>query len=83
MRAPGTVALVAALAGLVAASGVAASPLVFTVKTRQGPTAVHPHPPLGGVGDSYVSSLRLVNAGIPLFGKGRHSTVGTMQFTYT
>ncbi len=66
-----------------AAGAVAGSTLRFTVKTVQGPTAAHPHPPAGGVGDTYVSSLKLVNAGIAQLGKGARAKVGTMQFTYT
>jgi hypothetical protein len=74
---------VAVLATAVTASASASRSLVFTVKTKQGPTVAHPHPPAGGIGDSYDSSLTLVNAGIAQLGRPRHATVGTMQFTYT
>ena len=77
------VLLVAVLAAVAASSASASRSLVFTVKTKQGPTVAHPHPPAGGVGDSYESSLALANAGIPQLGRPARATVGTMQFTYT
>jgi hypothetical protein len=81
---PFPVFLCVALAGaIVVAGAVAGSSLDLTFKTVQGPTGAHPHPPAGGVGDTYVSSLKLKNPGIAQFGKGRHDPVGTMQFTYT
>jgi Dirigent-like protein len=74
----------AALAAALPVTGSAArSRLVFTVKTTQGPTTAHPHPPAGGVGDTYVSSLKLKNAGLSQLGKKARASVGTMQFTYT
>ncbi len=75
--------LVAVLAAVAASSASASRSLVFTVKTKQGPTVAHPHAPAGGVGDSYESSLTLANAGIPQLGRPARATVGTMQFTYT
>ena len=75
--------LVAVLAAVAASSASASRSLVFTVKTKQGPTVAHPHPPAGGVGDSYESSLTLANAGIPQLGRPARATVGTMQFTFT
>jgi Dirigent-like protein len=83
MRWFAALASAAVAAACVAAVGAAGSTLRFTVKTVQGPTTAHPHPPKGGVGDTYVSSLRLVNSGIAQLGKGKRATVGTMQFTYT
>jgi hypothetical protein len=77
------VLLVALLAAALAQSASASRSLVFTVKTKQGPTVAHPHPPAGGVGDSYDSSLVLANGGIRQFGRAAHALVGTMQFTYT
>jgi hypothetical protein len=74
----------AALTALLLAVGAAAgTSLEFTVKTRQGPTTLHAHPPIGGVGDTTDSTLVLRNAGIPLFGMGKHANIGTMEFTYT
>jgi hypothetical protein len=75
--------VVALLAAVVASDASASRSLVFTVKTKQGPTVAHPHPPPGGLGDSYNSSLALVNAGIPQLGRPARAVVGTMQFTYT
>ena len=39
----------------------AGSTLTFSFKTRQGPTMVEAHPPSGEVGDTFESSLSLVN----------------------
>ena len=75
--------LVAVLAAVAASSASASRSLVFTVKTKQGPTVAHAHPPAGGVGDSYDSSLALANAGLPQLGRPARASVGTMQFTYT
>jgi hypothetical protein len=77
-------------ASLVLACGIALAPhagatstLSFTVETLEGLTTVHPHPPAGGVGDAYASTLELVNDGMSQLGKGARAKVGTMQFTYT
>jgi hypothetical protein len=67
------------LAPLSAAS--ASSP--YTFKTRQGAIAEHAHPPGGGVGDTYESSLALRNAGIAQLGLGGHANVGSMKLGYT
>ena len=83
VRAISTVALVVALGALLVPAGLARRSLTFTVKTRQGPTTAHPHPPSGGVGDSYVSSLELVNRKVAQFGKPAYAPIGTMEFTYT
>ena len=72
-----------AAAACAAASASAAHSLVLTVKTTQGSTVAHPHPPAGGVGDTYESSLVLRNAGVARLGKGPHATLGTMRFAYT
>jgi hypothetical protein len=74
---------VSILAAMLAATARPATSLTFTVKTKQGPTVAHQHPPAGGVGDSYDSSLVLMNSGIAQLGKGARATVGKMQFTYT
>ncbi len=74
---------VALLAAVLASNASASRSLVFTVKTKQGPTVAHPHPPAGGVGDSYDSSLSLANAGVSQLGRPARATVGTMRFTYT
>ena len=74
---------VAALALTLTAASSAVTKLYYTFKTRQGPTTSHPHPPPGGRGDTYDSSLVLKNAGIAQLGKGRHAQVGAMRFTYT
>jgi len=83
VRAISTVAFVVALGSLLVPTGFAGGVLTFTVKTRQGPTTAHPHPPSGGVGDSYASSLELLNRKVAQLGKPAHSPVGTMEFTYT
>jgi hypothetical protein len=75
--------VLAALAGSVPPVSSAVTRLDYTFKTRQGPTTSHPHPPPGGRGDTYDSSLVLKNAGIAQFGKGQHAPVGAMRFTYT
>ena len=74
---------VGALAFSLTAASSAVTKLDYTFKTRQGPTTSHPHPPPGGRGDTYDSSLVLENAGIAQFGKGRHAQVGAMRFIYT
>jgi hypothetical protein len=71
------------LAAALASNASASRSLVFTVKSKQGPTVAHARPPAGGVGDWYDSSLSLANAGIPQLGRPAHAAVGTMQFTYT
>jgi hypothetical protein len=76
-------AAVALLGVLAAPTSFAGSSLDFTLKSVQGPTTAHPHPPVGGVGDTYVSSLTLKNTGIAQLGMGARDKVGTMQFTYT
>jgi hypothetical protein len=73
---------IAGSAALLTATALAATPLVFTVRTTQGPTATHPHAPPGGIGDTFVSSLELINL-TPQLGKAARATIGTMQFTYT
>ncbi len=83
MRAISTLALLVALGAVLAPAGLAGGSLTFTVSTRQGPTTAHPHPPSGGTGDSYVSSLELLNRKAAQLGKPAHSAIGTMEFTYT
>jgi hypothetical protein len=83
MRTNVAVAAVALLGVLVVPASLAGSSLDFTVKTVQGPTTAHPHPPVGGVGDTYVSSLTLKNSAIAQLGMAARAKVGTMQFTYT
>jgi hypothetical protein len=61
----------------------AATTVSYTFKTRQGPITHHAHPPDGGVGDSFDSSLVLQNAGIAQLGAGRHARVGSMRLDYT
>ena len=79
-----TAAVCAVLAAaLFAAGAVAERTLAFTLEETQGPTAAHPHPPAGEVGDTFVSSLALTNAAAPQLGKRPWASVGTMQFTYT
>jgi hypothetical protein len=74
----------AAVAVLVFAPLSAASArLSYTFKTRQGAIAHHAHPPGGGVGDTYESSLALRNAGIAQLGLGGHANVGSMKLGYT
>jgi hypothetical protein len=83
VRVISTAALVVALGALLVPTGLAGGILTFAVKTRQGPTTAQPHPPSGGVGDSYVSSLELLNRKVAQLGKPAHSPIGTMEFTYT
>jgi hypothetical protein len=75
--------LVAMLAVALASDASASRSLVFTLETKQGPTVAHPHPPPGGVGDAYDSSLTLANAAVPQLGRPAHASVGMMRFTYT
>jgi hypothetical protein len=83
VRAMSTVALVSALGALSAPSALAGRSLTFTVGTQQGPTVAHPHQRTGGVGDSYASSLVLVNGAGAQLGKPAWARVGTMEFRYT
>jgi hypothetical protein len=74
----------AAVAVLVFAPLSAASArLSYTFKTRQGVIAHHAHPPGGGAGDTYESSLALRNAGIAQLGLGSHANAGSMKLGYT
>jgi hypothetical protein len=74
----------AVLAALVLAPLSAASArLSYSFKTRQVAAAHHAHPPAGGVGDTYDSTLVLRNAGIAQLGAGAHSKVGSMRLEYT
>jgi hypothetical protein len=77
------VGLLAAVGAVLAAGARPATTLSFTVKTKQGPTSMHPHPPVGAVGDRFDSSLRLVNGPFPQLGRRAHAVVGRMAFTYT
>jgi hypothetical protein len=74
---------VALLGAALVSTASASRSLVFTVKSKQGPTVAHPHPPAGGVGDSYDSSLSLSNGGVAQLDRRAHAVVGTMRFTYT
>jgi hypothetical protein len=63
----------------------AATALVFSLTTTQGPTTVDSatglHP--SEVGETFVSSLALANAGSPQLGRRAWARVGTMRFSYT
>src|SRR5580692_8966386 len=63
----------------------AATALVFSLTTTQGPTTVDSatglHP--SEVGETFVSSLALANAGSPQLGRRAWAQVGTMRFSYT
>jgi hypothetical protein len=83
VRVISTVALVVALGALLVPAGRAGRRLTFTVKTRQGPTIAHAHVPAGGAGDSYASSLELLNRKVAQFGKPAWTRIGSMEFSYT
>jgi hypothetical protein len=77
-------AWVAALLVTVPAYGAeAGSTLTFSFKTRQGPTMVEAHPPSGEVGDTFESSLSLVNRKTRQFGLAPRAVAGAMRFSYT
>jgi len=74
----------AAVAALVlVALSAASAKVTYTFKTRQGEIVHHAHPPAGGVGDTYQSSLVLRNAGIAQLGAASHARVGSMRLGYT
>jgi hypothetical protein len=54
--------------------------LSFTI--FQEATHRHVHPPAGDAGDSYSTTLILINA-VPQFGKAVGAHVGSMSFAYT
>jgi hypothetical protein len=73
----------AALLGASAAHAAGSSIVTFSFKTKQGPTTVEPHPPGGETGDTFESSLVLVNRKTAQLGLGPHAIAGSMRFTYT
>jgi hypothetical protein len=77
-------ALLGASAASAATGGSAGgSILTLSFKTRQGPTMVDPHPPVGETGDTFDSSLELVNRMTAQLGVGPHAVAGSMRFSYT
>jgi hypothetical protein len=74
-------AVLAALV-LVPLSG-ASTKLSYTFKSRQSTAVRQQHPPGGAIGDTYVSTLALRNAGIAQLGAGRHAEIGSMALSYT
>jgi hypothetical protein len=85
MRLLGALVL-AVLSGWVSLGGAsAANPVVFNHKKTPGPpppasaTGLH----ASEVGETFVSSLALANAGSPQLGRGAWAQVGTMRFSYT
>jgi hypothetical protein len=74
-------ALAAAAVTSVAAAG---TPVTIVVTTKQGPTVQHAHPPATEVGDTFDSSLVLLNPKhVRQFGLRGKAKVGTMSFSYT
>ncbi len=80
--------LVAALAGIVAATALAAGtkhdakgPLTFQVRLIQEATYRHPHPPVGDPGDSFSTTLRLFAVG-DVLGFPNNTPMGTMAFMW-
>jgi hypothetical protein len=57
--------------------------LTYSFKTRQGPTMVEAHPPAGEAGDTFDSSLALVNRRTAQLGLAPHAVAGAMRFSYT
>lgn len=75
--------VVVSLVAVPAYGAEAGSTLTFTFKTRQGPTMVEAHPPSGEVGDTFDSSLSLVNRRAAQLGFAPHAVAGSMRFSYT
>jgi len=82
VRRPLALIWIASIAAVLPAAGLARTALVITAKTTQGPTVTHPQAPPGGVGDTSVSSLKLVTLTAQL-GRPAGATLGTMRFSYT
>jgi len=77
--------LAAVCLGVLAAVASAATPLAFTLRTTQGPTSVATAGQAASSsvsGETFVSTLTLLNGASPQLGKRAWAKVGTMRFSY-